>query len=564
MLTSLHIRHFTLIDDVTLEWDPALNVLSGETGAGKSLILQALSLIVGRRGQLEWIRKGEAEATVSALFSLEGRDSFRAKIAELGIPLDSAEMLVQRTLSRTGRNRVLINGVPSTVSILSQIGNDLVDIVSQREHESLLKPEIQRQTLDKYGRLESMLESYQKTWKALKKEQTLLDGLEQEERQTLQMKEFLRFQVNEIEQAELKEDEEEKLVSEKGRAKNATRLGELCSFASDVFSSEENAVSARIDQLTKHVGRCVEFDPSLEKFLNPLQAVQIEMEDLRHALMDYAETIQCEPDRLECIEQRLAKIDQLKKKYGATIKEVLASGSLAKKRLDDLVDVEEEKGKIRSHMSKLEGDLERHDVALHKGRERAAKSLSGLLLKELYDLGIENALFEVVWEASLADGFTLGEKHYGRFGSKLATFYFSANPGEDLAPLARVASGGELSRILLALKKVLIDFTDLGCSIYDELDEGVGGATAGKLAEKLKQISKKRQVICITHQAQIAAAAKRHFLIEKSMHDKRVLTSVNEVKGKERTDEITRMMSGFESSHKAQAHARELLEHAQK
>lgn len=562
MLLSLHIRNFAIIEDVTLEFGPGLTVLSGETGAGKSIIIQALGLLLGQRGSSEWIRKGEEAATVTGLFDVEGRTDIEHFLRDQGIPCDDGELLIQRSLSVKGRNQIRLNGVPSTVALLSRCATALVDIVSQREHEALLKPEVQRDILDQFGHLAELCSSYRATLEAYQRLQTELEALQRQDSSSRELEEFLRFQVKEIADARLQSGEDEELKSRKSRVRNAARLGELCQFSEEMIGGGEGSVLQNLSQLELRLGKATELDPQLERYSTLVQSARVELEEVVASLSDYLSTLQFEPGELETLEQRLAEIDRLKRKYGGSIEEILQQAEELKSRLSDLEDFDDRAEDMRVRLVALGGELAAAEKKLQTARVRAGKKLETAVTAELQDLGMEHAEFSVCWEDVTAGVVERNGRCYDRFGSKRAVFFIAPNPGEDAKPLARIASGGERSRILLALNKVLVEYAGTATSIYDEVDEGVGGATASQIGTKLKEIGKKRQVICISHQAQIAVCGDRHFAIVKRIEAGRVRTGVHPLVDRERELEIARMIGGASVTEQAREHARDLLKKA--
>lgn len=560
MLQSLHIRNFAIIEDVTLELGPGFNVLSGETGAGKSIIIQALGLVTGQRGNADWIRKGKDEAIVTALFQLSDRPTILKHLEEAGVPLDGSELLIQRTLSRTGRNQVRVNGMPSTVALLSELTAGLVDIVSQNESHSLLSAEVQRDLLDEFGKLLPQREAYAKMFHAVQELTVQRDQIVATDKAHREQEEFLRFQCQEIEAAKLQHGEDDELRAEKGRVKNATKLGELCSFADEVLGGASDAVLARLSKLEGRLAQLAEDDATLAKLIPVLQSTLIELEDVGRTLSDYLGDLNFEPGRLEQIEQRLAELDRLKRKYGGSIEEVIEKGETLKTQLAALESHDEALLTLEKKLTEAQQALMKVEATLQKERNKSAKRLQREMKKELGDLGLGVAVFDVIWEALSAGSIQIEDRFFDGSGASRAVFYLTANPGEDALPLAKVASGGERSRILLALKKVLLDCADLATSVFDEVDEGVGGGTSSKVGDKLAEVAAQRQVICITHQPQIAASAQQHFVIEKHVTEGRTRTTVRLLETHEREQEIARMLSGREVTERARAHARDLIQ----
>ena len=559
MLRSLHIRHFAIIDEVQLEFGPGLNILSGETGAGKSIIIQALSLLMGMRGSSDWIRKGEESASVHGLFDIAQEESVQALLKEWDVPCEDGDLLIQRKLSAQGRSQVRLNGMPATVNLLSQLSEYLVDIVSQKEHEMLLRPEIQRTLLDRYGQLEEARATYQETLRALNQNQEQLTKLQEGDQANREMEEFLRFQVKEIADAELKSDEAEELKAEKARIKHASKLGEFCTWTEQALSSGEETVSHQLSQIETRLLKVSDLDPELEKMMESLQGAQAQLDEFSRAVNAYLSELQFEPGRLESLESRLAELDRLKRKYGLSVDAILQYAEDTQSKLNGLENFDEEVARLEELIQQQGRQLVQQDKKLQTVRKKVGEQLSKAVMTELKDLNMKQAVFSVQWEPVTTGLVNYKNTFFDSLGSHRGVFYLMSNPGEDPQPLARIASGGERSRILLALKKVLSEFAAVNVAVFDEVDEGVGGATSSKIGEKLAQIAAQRQVLCITHQPQIAAFAHTHFVISKEFEQKRTQTLVRMLQETEREEEIARMLAGAEVTTKARDHARELI-----
>lgn len=548
MFQSLHIRNFALIENMTIEFGPGLNILSGETGAGKSIIVQALELLLGGRGSVDLIREGDEEAEVVGLFS---RGS------------DVDELTIRRVLTRTGKHKTFINDRPAILSTLEALGQELVDLASQHEHQVLLQPSEHLKLLDSFGGLEA-LAAYRQVYDQFRKVREELAGLEAKIRQTKQQEDFLRFQLREIVSANLKEGEEEALQSERARSKNGVRLGQIVSQAEDIVYSGEGAVEERLAVVLRELELGVTLDPSLEPTLVQLGEVACQLREASQQLQKYQGTLSCDPERLQEVEDRLALLSQLKRKYGGDIAQALQRRDELEQALGLLDNFDEENKRLIAEVSRLGGELVRKAKVLHKKRGEGAEQLAAQVVKELKQLGMKESHFQVAFQP-LTDGLEYERHFYQEGGDSAAEFLLAPNPGEGLHPLARIASGGELSRILLAIKKVMGNRsgkTAPSTYVFDEVDSGVGGGIAEVVGKNLSEMAVRHQVLCVTHLPQVACFGDHHFVIAKRIEKGRTKTCVERLGGKEREEEIARMLAGLQVTEKARAHAREMIKNA--
>ncbi len=544
MLSSLQVRNFALIENVTMEFGEGLNVLSGETGAGKSILVQAIELLLGGRGSTDLIRQGEEEAEVSGLFQVGGE-----------------EFLLRRSISRTGKNRAFLNERVVTVASLEEIGEKLVDLAGQHEHQVLLQPERHLAILDEYAGLGSQVTSYQgllEKFRGLLKE---IEELASREKEAREREEFFRFQLKELSEAAIGDGEEEKLRCERDVVKNAVRLGEICLKGEEVLDSGEASVTEAIARVAKDVQQAAGIDPEFQPIAQQIEEATCQIQEAAKRLRQYGGSLSFDPDRLQEIEDRLALISRLMKKYGGSLETMLQRQQTISESLRLLENFDEE---IRARQKKRtdQGELLLKEAAeLTRVRKSASSKLSKEVEKELKELGMVSAKFSVDLKP-VPVGLFVGERCLGERGLEQGEFLLAPNPGEGLRPLAKIASGGELSRIFLALKKVLGAVRSAPTCIFDEVDVGIGGRIAEVVGRSLSLLAKKRQVVCITHLPQIACFADHHFVIQKRVERGRTQTLVERLEKSRREEEIARMLAGITVTDKAIAHAREMLKNA--
>jgi DNA repair protein RecN (Recombination protein N) len=551
MLTDLFIRNFAIIDSLHLSFGPGLNVLTGETGAGKSIIIGAIGLILGGRSSAEIIRTGEEEAVVEALFDLSGQREIEARLAEMGIDV-SGELLVKRIVARTGKNRVYLNGGLSTTSILSTVSSLLVNIYGQHESQTLVRSENHLTLLDCFGGLLPLQAAFSSTFADYGKIRGEIKRLEEGEREALVRLDLLAFQSAEIGQAELRTGEEEQLQKERQILANAEKLLQNSQSGFDTLYGADLSVLGMLTDVKGKVADIASIDESLAGMVETLNSICLQVEDAGLALRDYSAGIEAEPGRLRELDDRLDLIGRLKKKYATTVEEILSYKEQIDGELERLADRDQARGDLEKTLAELEKKLSDDGRLLGEKRREAALALKRSMEKEIHELAMKNALFEVSFE-------TLSEPR--SYGMEKAEFQFSSNPGETPKSLSRIASGGELSRLMLALKQVLPE-SDVPTLVFDEVDSGIGGATSALVGRKLKKVAGRQQVLCITHLPQVAAFADRHFKVEKKVGDGRTTTRVSSLAGDDRVAEMARMLGGIKVSERSLEHAREMIEEA--
>jgi len=549
MLTELNIKNFAIIDSLNITFEKGFNVLTGETGAGKSIIVDAVDLVLGGRASSEMIRSGCEEAVVEAAFDISDVKGVSEKLGEMGIEKDD-NLVIKRTLSASGKNKVFINGSMATIAMLSDVGEFLVDIHGQHEHQTLIKVERHIDVLDEYAALgplrQEMSEIYSE-WNRVKDE---LESLKSSEADKEKKVDLLRFQSDEIEKAALKVDEDEELLEERKLLSNAGRLYESANTALEILYLQSGSALELIKKAGSNVTDISIIDESMRVTLDAINSASASIEDAALTLRDYVGRISFDPERLNEIEERLDLIGRLKRKYGNTVSEILKYREEVDRELDGIERAEERIGELEREGERLKVKGLKVAETLSERRKKGSDELTKKVVKELSDLGMKKAIFEVKMER-LND---ISAK-----GSDKVEFLLSSNPGEATKPLSKIASGGELSRIMLALKKVLANPTGAPTMVFDEVDSGIGGGIAEVVGRKLREVAEGRQVLCITHLAQIAAMADLHYAVSKGENKGRTTTTVSRLSGDERVDEVARMLGGMTITEATKRHAEEMI-----
>ncbi|MFQ5715656.1 MAG: DNA repair protein RecN [Nitrospinales bacterium] len=565
MLKELRIANFAIIDRLAVEFQPSLNVLTGETGAGKSILIDALTLALGGRADSDLIRGGQTSASVEALFHVEDAETLE-RVRGLGIEVEDGQLIVRRTLSLDGKNRALLNGCNVTVGVLGKIGDRLVDIHGQHDHQTLLHPECHLDLLDAYGKLVEERRALAQEFAGYRQSREELEALLSNERDRLQREDLLNFQIHEIDQADLSEEEEERLKSEKNKLANAETIHQSLQRALALLAESEGAVAERMGQVDKELKQLAELDPDLERHATQAQTIYYEVEDLVENLRACERDAEFPPGRLEEVDDRLAEIHELKRKYGNGIPTILEYREKISSELLALSSNQERVEALKAGLEQRKRKLVRMAVALAEKREKAAQGFQKDVEKELRELNMKKARIGVRfnYEAD-ADGFvpfrgkTVKLNSLGLGGME---FVFSPNPGEEPRPLAKIASGGELSRVMLALKTILNEQDNIPVLVFDEVDSGVGGQVAEKVGARLKKIAARKQVLCLTHLPQIAGMAETHFVIRKDVSGKRTRTQIQKLDFEGRVEEIARMSGGETITEATRRHALEMIKPA--
>ncbi len=545
MLQELVIKNLAIIDALTITFKEGLNVLTGETGAGKSIIVDSLGLALGQRASSDMIKHGADEGSVQALFEVK-----EITIPEELFPVEPDNTIIlRRTLNTQGRNRAYINDTLVNLSTLELMGKSLVDIHSQHEHQSLLNKEIQLDLLDAYGDLKSLKDHYRTVFGEVSNLRTELQKLQEASRFRAQRLDLLRFQINEIKQAKLKPDEEELLRQEYMILKNSARLSEAVRSAFEGIYGSDNSSIVQISKSLQKLRDLSNIDPGLKPVVDLLSEAKPLLDEASQELLKIKEKYELDPRRVDFVNERLDLIDRLKKKYGNSVEEILEYLQKAEEEIQNLEGSEEKLTELEKRLKEKEELLIELGRELSKKRKAIASKIEEAITKELKEVGFDKALFRAsLQELNLP----------ARDGIDHLEFEFSANPGEPPKPLSKVASGGELSRLMLCLKVILAEVDKVPVLIFDEVDAGIGGITAQKVAQRLKKLSRHRQVICITHLPQIASAADHHIKVEKIQKKDRVSVLVKALSEEERQEEIARMLSG-KITDASLRHAKELI-----
>ena len=551
MLQELSIKDFAIIDEIQISFQPKMTVLTGETGAGKSIIIDALGLLAGGRGSTEFIRKGEKKAVIQGLFTLPREANTYNILEEYGIDSEDGQIILQRDLYRGGRNICRINGMMVNLATLRKIGETLIDIHGQNEHQELMKPENHIDLLDEYDKKTSELRNqYQVVYQNYRKLKLSMEKKEADEKAWAQRLDMLNFQVKEIGEAGLKINEEDELVEEKNKLDNFQAIHDALELSYQILSGEKIDVVGNLGNAMNELSDVSDLSENLQEINTKISDAFYSLEDVARDISDELDSMEWNGERLNEIEERLELIHQLKRKYGDTIEDILHYHIRIVKELREMENAEQNSEKQERQLSEALEKVKELAIKLSKQREKSAKKLEKMIHEQLSALYMDKAVFEVK--------FLNNSKLYFK-GIDKVEFYIQTNPGEEMGPLAKIASGGELSRIMLALKTIFSQKMGVTSIIFDEVDTGVSGRVAQAIAEKISQISNNSQVLCITHLPQVAAIADNHYYISKSVNDGRTETSLEELDEKQKIREIARMLSGSEITELTLKHAEELI-----
>jgi DNA repair protein RecN (Recombination protein N) len=558
MLTTLRIKNLALVSDLTLELQPGYNVITGETGAGKSVILGALNLVLGQRADRSLIRSGADSCSVEAIFDVTKlRGPLEALLDENGLePCEDGQLVLKRTFTNAGTNRQFVNGSATTLNVLAELGEGLLDMHGPHDHQSLLHPAKQLNILDAFGGLEAERNAFGELVRQRNELEAEKAALVVDEKTYAQQLDLLRFQVHEIEAARFQPDEEEQLTQEHHRVSNAARLLQLSQAVLDVLSESETAVLTQAGAVGRLLQELQRVDAGAVSLTELQEQAVGTLRELQTELSRYADKVDVDPARLAELDERLNLIHSLKRKYGATLTEVIAFGADAKAKLQSLESRDAELARINSALAKLDAQLQQAGKKLSASRQKIIPKLTKAVARQLADLGFKQSQFEVALTFAIPPEFT---SHASRLTSGFdeIEFQFSPNVGEALKPLRAIASSGEMARVMLALKTVLAAEDEIPVLVFDEVDANVGGETANAVGEKMKQIAGKRQVFCITHLPQVAAVADAHYVVSKQVKDGRTISEIALLDAKSRVTELARMLGGQTDA--ARKHAAALL-----
>jgi DNA repair protein RecN (Recombination protein N) len=564
MLSLLKIKNIALIDELSVEFAAGLNLLTGETGSGKSIIVDSLGALTGERVSSDLIKEGEDSARIEGLFLLSANADLHELFYQSGVELEDADevdLIVRRDLSNTGRNRIFVNNQLVTQSFLKKIGVILGEIHGQGEQALLFNPSNHLEILDKYARAEGLRKKTEQTFREMNSVRKELDNLQEDEAQKLQLLDILQFQIDEISKADLQPGEDEILEEEKKRLNNVEKLSNLSDESYALLYENEDAIVSNLEKVIRRINELAEYDSQFSEYQEGLDSAQAVLEDLAFAVRDFGGAVEFSPERLEEIENRLAEISRLKRKYGGSLKAVLFNLEESVERIERIQTSELKEKELLKKLVKIREEYIKIASELHSKRQNSAKKFEKEIEKNLKAVALEKARFIVNFETPEENVLsqTESDKLFTSRGFDQIEFYFSANPGQSPKPLAKVASGGEASRLMLILKTVAgINYPEKSV-VFDEVDSGIGGRVAEAVGLKLKELSKTQQVLCVTHQPQVASLADQHFIVEKTSKGKKTVVGVRELNEKEQIEEIARMLAGEKITDAARQNAREML-----
>ena len=566
MLRELSIRNLAVLEEARVTFAPGLNVLTGETGAGKSIVIDALLLVRGSRAQPDLIRTGADTATVEAVFDVPATGALATALEEAGHAALDGQLIVKRELARSGRHRVFVNDSPATVGLLERLGDFLVEIHGQHEHQRLMEPARQLDVLDRFADCEESRVTLAGLWTRWEAARTRLSRLRDEARELARKEELYRWELSEIDAVQLREGEEDELRVERRRHQNAERIYSGLQEAMETLNEDAQAVGPRLGRAAALLRDLSRFDPDATAPIEALEGAQAYVEDAVARVRSLRDRAMVDPGRLREIDERLDAIGTIKRKYGETAAAVATyraeiAGALDRLERHDAIAEETEREVAASAAAAV-----REAMRLSEMRTEGARKLERLIQRELRTLGMDHARFraplrrEPAGEGDLSSG-SSGWR-IGPRGIETVEFLLSANPGEDLKALAKVVSGGELSRTMLAIKTILAAAEDVPTMVFDEVDAGIGGRVADAVGQKLRQTAAGRQVLCVTHLAPIAAFAEHHLVVDKRVIKGATRTTVTALDPTARVDEMARMLGGEQVTDTSRRHARELLKGA--
>ncbi len=553
MLSLLKIKNIALIDELFIEFGEGLNLLTGETGSGKSIIVDSLGALTGERVSGDLIKEGREKALIEGLFLVGADDEITAVLDSAGIEFETdkeIELIVRRELASNGRNRVFINNQIVTQGLLKDLGSRLADIHGQGEQTTLFNPACHIEILDGFAKIDvSEVQDLFAEMQEIKRE---LNTLREDDAQKLQLVDILRFQTDEIKRANLQAGEDEQLEDEKKRLNNVEKLSTLSDEAYRLLYEDNDAIIAKLGRVSKLVEELSQYDSGFGEYPESIESAHAVLEDLAIFVRDFKNSIEFSPSRLEEIENRLSEIAGLKRKYGGTLATVLAHYAESKERLDNIETAGEKEKQLNADLHEKKREYMAASSLLSARRKKSAKEFEKRVGEQFISVALEKARFEVKFEQR-------SEESFAANGIDEVEFYFSANPGESPKPLAKVASGGESSRLMLILKTASGLSADGKAVVFDEVDAGIGGRVAEAVGLKLKALAGSQQILCVTHHPQVASLADRHYLVEKTDDGKKTLVAVRELDENEKLEEVARMLAGEKITAEARENARSML-----
>lgn len=557
MIIELSIKNFAIIDNLKINFTKGFNVLTGETGTGKSIIVESIGMILGQRANRNLVRSGKDKAILEGVFYLENPQKVNMILDRYGIDKDPENyLIITREIFSNGRSVSRVNGRTVTLIMLNDITSNLVDIHGQYEHQSLLQIENHIKLIDTFGdyELKRLLEQVEGKYKELSQEKRKLKDLTLDSIERDREMDLLKYQIEEIENSNLDKLDEEELLSEYNKISNIKEiemvLGETANIMKDDGYNNYSIVDS-INRCISNMNKIKGYGEEFEEYGKTLEYINYELQDLYRNIVNYLEKLDMDNERLMELEERIDTINKLKRKYGNSIDEILQYKDKIKERYNVLLNVEQAIEKINTNISIMEEELSHNCSKLTNLRKKISKSIEKMITQELKDLNMNNVVFKVDFKRL---------ERFTEIGWDKIEFLISTNKGEDLKPLSQIVSGGEMSRIMLAFKRILADYDNIPTLIFDEIDTGISGRTGQVVGEKMKMISKNHQVICISHLPQIAALADTHFLIDKETVDDKTTTIVKKLEDEERIDELSRLLGGVDLTDTTKLHAKEMLE----
>lgn len=553
MLNQLSIKNVAVIDKLNVDFHNGVSVLTGETGAGKSIIIDSINMILGDRANKELVRYGTDKAVVQAVF--DAPQSVCAVLEENDIDVDDGQIVITRQLTKEGKSVARINGMVVTLNILREISDGLINIHGQHDNQALLTPAKHIAFLDAYAENEEYINQYKEILREKRETEKKIAALEMDEQEKMQKIDLLEYQVNEIKKASLEKGEDEDLKEQREIYANAEQITNSVNeayqniYGGDEVQSAYDGISIAVNALSK----ISDLNPRLMSMYETLNTIMYSLEDTAHEIKEFGDGVEFDEQELNDIEERLDMISRLKRKYGGSIEEILAYLAKAESDLEDIKLSDERTNELKEQLKSITDKLKEKGQLLSDRRKKAALTLEESIEKSLHELNMEKSKFHV--------GIETGDNFYEN-GMDKVEFLISTNPGEPLKPLVKIASGGELSRVMLAIKSILANSDGVDTLIFDEIDTGVSGKAAMSIAKKLSGIGKNKQVICITHLPQLTAAADNHYLIQKDTDGEMASTTLRELDDKGREEELARIIDGGEVTELALNHAKQMLENA--
>lgn len=562
MIRSIYIKNFALIDELDVRFEDGLNIMTGQTGAGKSIIIGALNMILGERADTDVIRQGADKAISEATIEI-GRDDYLAELLEENAVEYSEELILRREIRQKG-SRAFINDTPVNIAVLKKVGDQLVDLHGQHDHQMLLKDEHHMEVIDRFETVQPFLTAYRQEYKKMKELQKELRDLKRRERELKEKTELYQFQVQELEAAELDAYEEEELESEMNLLDNAEDLDQKAAAISEIGNGDDVSLMEMLNTIKLHLEDMARIEPEFETYLQEVNTARISIQEAVNFAERYRNTIEFNPQRLETLRKRQSELNRLQKKYMRSIPELISYYNEIKQELNVAENFDLEIEKIEKKISEQANHLKKAAISLHNERVETGKRLSADIVDALKNLGIENGRFtvDVRWMRSErgwieVDGAAVECTEQGCDDVK---FYISTNKGEEPKPLAKIASGGEISRVMLSLKSILAKEHHLPVMIFDEIDTGISGNISEKVGREMRKLSEYCQIVAITHQPQIASQAHKHYRVEKVEEDERTVTRIVPLTDEEHIHEVASLMSGETITDSALTSAKELIE----